>query len=173
MPQPLFMIRPQDSDLDAALAARGYDVVDPVVGYAVDTGGFDPAPPMATFPHWPPLRIAADLWDDAGIGAARLAVMNRAEGPKTVILARTADRAVGVAFVALHGTTAMLHALEVSLPFRRQGCARNILRAAAHWARDHGADTLALAVTEANQGARALYASQGMQGVGQYHYRQK
>ncbi len=173
MPQPLFMIRPQDSDLDAALAARGYDVVDPVVGYAVDTGGFDPAPPMATFPHWPPLRIAADLWDDAGIGAARLAVMNRAEGPKTVILARTADRAVGVAFVALHGTTAMLHALEVSPHHRRQGTARHILAAAAVWSRGQGAQTLALVVTVANTAARALYASQGMQAVGQYHYRQK
>jgi ribosomal protein S18 acetylase RimI-like enzyme len=63
--------------------------------------------------------------------------------------------------------------LEVSPPYRRQGCAQNILRAAAVWARQQGADTLALAVTEANGGARALYASQGMQVVGQYHYRQK
>jgi len=55
---------------------------------------------------------------------------------------------------------------------RRQGCAINILRAAACWAQDHGADTLSLAVTQANAGARALYASLGMEGVEQYHYRE-
>lgn len=173
MPQPLFMIRPQDAELDTALAARGYAVVDPVIGYVVDTAGFVAAPHMATFPHWPPLRIAADLWEAAGIGPARLAVMDRAAGPKTVILARTTDRAVGVAFVALHGSTAMLHALEVQPRHRRQGTARHILAAAAVWARGQGADRLALVVTVANTAARALYASQGMQAVGQYHYRQK
>lgn len=173
MAEPLFMIRPQDSALDAALQARGYAVVDPVVIYLAPTDGFAPPPHMATFPHWPPLQIDADLWDEAGIGTARLAIMHRAQGPKSVILARTADRAAGVAFVALHGTTAMLHALEVSPPYRRQGCARNILHAAAVWAKGHGADRLALAVTQANAGARRLYASQGMEVVGQYHYRHK
>ncbi len=173
MAEPLFMIRPQDSALDAALQARGYAVVDPVVIYAAPTDGFAPPPFFATFPHWPPLQIATDLWAEAGVGPARLAIMHRANGPKIAILARSADRAAGVAFVALHGQVAMLHALEVSKPFRRQGTARNILQAAGVWARGHGADTLALAVTQANAGARALYASQGMRVVGQYHYRQK
>jgi len=173
MPAPLFTIRPQDSALDAALAGRGYRMVDPVVIFAAPTNAFAPAPHMAAFAHWPPLTIAADLWAEAGIGPARLAVMHRVQGPKTVLLGRSADRPAGVAFVALHGTTAMLHALEVSPACRRQGCAQNMLRAAADWASLQGADTLALAVTEANTGARALYASQGMRGVGQYHYRQK
>lgn len=173
MAVPLFCLRPQDEALDDVLAGRGYRVVDPVVICAAATDGFAPPPPMATFAHWPPLRIATDLWAEAGIGAARLAVMQRVQGPKTVILGRSADRAAGVAFVALHGGTAVLHGLEVSAPYRRQGCAQNILRAAADWARGHGADTLALAVTKANGAARALYASQGMRDVGQYHYRQK
>ena len=173
MAAPLFMIRPQDSALDAALQARGYAVVDPVVIYAAPTDGFAPPPFFATFPHWPPLQIALGLWAEAGIGPARLAIMHRAQGPKAVILARTADRAAGVAFVALHRNMAMLHALEVPEPFRRQGTARNILQAAGVWARGQGADTVALAVTQANAGARALYASQGMRVVGQYHYRQK
>jgi GNAT superfamily N-acetyltransferase len=173
MADPFFMIRPQDSALDAALQARGYAVVDPVMIYAAPTAGFAPPPHMATFPHWPPLQIAVDLWAEGHVGPASLAIMHRVQGPKTVILARTADRAAGVAFVALHGTTAMVHALEVSAPYRRQGCARNILQAAAIWASGLGADRLALAVTEANAGARRLYASQGMEVVGHYHYRQK
>ncbi len=169
---PLYLIRPQDAALDAALALRGYASIDPVVVYSAPTASFTPPPHLTSFPHWPPLQVALDLWAAGQIGPARIAVMQRAHGAKTAILARANDRASGVAYVAVHARVAVLHALEVTPAYRRQGCAQNILRAAAHWARGHGADSLALAVTEANQPARALYASLGMQVVGQYHYRQ-
>jgi GNAT superfamily N-acetyltransferase len=170
---PLFLL--QDApDLDAALQAHGYRVVDPVVIYAAPLSTMAQAPdPMTTFPHWPPMAIAQQLWAEAGIGPARLAVMHRVLGPKTAILGRAADRAAGAAFVALHDAVAMLHALEVTPALRRQGSAHNILRAAAVWAQDQGADTLTLVVTEANETARRLYTSLGMAVVGQYHYRQK
>jgi len=170
---PLFMIRDSDAELDAALSARGYSFTDPVVAFAAPVTGFPAPARMTAFPHWPPLRIAADLWAEAGIGPARLAVMHRVTAPKTVILGRTADRASGAAFVAVHLETAMLHALEVTPALRRQGSANNMLRAAAHWAQDHGATQLSLVVTFANEGARHLCASHGMQVVGQYHYWQK
>ncbi len=173
MAQPLFQIRPQDTALDAALAARGYRLIDPVVVYEAPVAGFEAPPRMTTFPHWPPLEIAVDLWAEGGIGAARLAVMQRAKGPKVAILARGADRAAGVAFVALHGSVAMLHALEVTPALRRQGSAQHILRAAAVWAQGMGAETLSLVVTEANAAARHLYTSLSMQVVGHYHYRDK
>ena len=99
--------------------------------------------------------------------------MERTLGPKTVILSRTDDRPSGAAFVALHARTALIHAIEVRPALRRRGAARQILSAAAYWAAQQGADRLALVVTEANTGARALYASLGMQPVGQYHYRHK
>lgn len=172
---PLFLLREGEQALDAALAARGYSVVDPVVIYAASCAaiGTPPPAPLAAFAHWPPLAIAVDLWAAAGIGPARLAVMERVAGPKTAILGRIADRASGAAFVAVDHTCAMLHALEVAPTLRRQGGANNILRLAACWAQDHGAATLSLVVTQANAGARALYASLGMEVVGQYHYRQK
>ena len=171
----LFLIRDGDAALDKALEARGYRIVDPVLAYA------GPAAPLARadlpflggFPHWPPLAIAVALWAEAGIGPARLAVMERVQTPKTAILARSNDRPAGVAFVATAGNIAMLHALEVTPSLRRQGSAHNILTLAARWALDNGADTLSLVVTEANAGARALYASHGMAVVGHYHYRQK
>lgn len=169
----LWMIRPQDAALDAALATRGYHIIDPVIAYAAPVTAFAAPPRMTTFAHWPPLQIAADLWAEGGIGPERLAVMHRAQTPKTAILARNADRPAGAAFVALHGQTALLHALEVSPASRRQGSAQNILNAAAHWAAGHGADTLALVVTVANQPARALYERMGMQPAGRYHYRQQ
>jgi GNAT superfamily N-acetyltransferase len=169
---PLFLIRAGDVALDSALDARGYRIHDPVVAYAVAAQDIPPPPLMTTFPHWPPLAIANALWAAGGIGPERLAVMHRAPGPKTAILARAGDRPAGIAFVAMAGTTAMLHALEVSPAHRRQGSAQNILAAAAAWTLAQGGDTLALVVTAANIAARNLYASRGMQGVGHYHYRQ-
>ena len=173
-PCALFLIRNGDEALDAALAQRGYGVVDPVVVYTAPTAMLagDGADHMTTFPHWPPMELARALWADAGIGPGRLAVMERVQGPKCTILGRTNDRASGVAFVACHGRHAMLHALAVSPVHRRQGSAQNILRAAAQWAQTAGADTLSLVVTVANEPARALYAAMGMQEVGHYHYRQ-
>lgn len=170
----LFLVRDGEEALDRMLEGLGYRVVDPVVGYAMPLAGRGEAPadPMAAFAHWPPLAIAAQLWAEAGIGPARLAVMARAPGPRTAILARAQDRPTGVGFVAISGQTAMLHALEVAPGQRRQGAGRSILRLAAQWAQEHGAETLALAVTAANTPARSLYDGWGMSVVAQYHYRE-
>ena len=170
---PLFMVRPGQNDLDAALAARGYDKVDPVVIYrgAVADLAREAPPPVSAFHLWPPLHIMEELWQEAGIDPGRRAVMDRAAAPKTAILGRTDDRAVGVAFAACHGKTAFLHALDVAETHRRQKTAVNMLREAAIWAQDQGAVTLVILVTEANAPARALYASLNMKVVGNYHYR--
>jgi GNAT superfamily N-acetyltransferase len=166
---PLFLIGSGDMALDAAL--DHYHLIDPVTAYSALLE------PVLTkndtcFPHWPPLAIAARLWADAGIGPARIAVMHRAMGPKTAILARGGDRAAGVCFAAMSGKDVMIHALEVALPHRRQGSAQMLLRAAARWAAEHGAARLSLVVTTANTPARTLYEKIGMQVVGAYHYRQ-
>ncbi len=173
--RPLFQIRAGDDALDQALQSRGYHVVDPVIAYAVPSAELaqPPVPPMAAFAHWPPLAICTALWAEGGIGPARLAVMQRANGPKAAILSRTNDRPTGTAFVAVHDQTAMLHALEVSAAARRQGSAHKILRASAQWSLQNGATTLSVVVTRANAPACALYASLNMQGVGHYHYRQR
>lgn len=171
---PLFMIRPGDDALDADLAARGYKVIDPVVLLAAPVEAFDPPEEMRAFPHWPPLALLRDIWAEGGIGPGKLAVMKRAQGPKTAILGRAPggiDRASGAAFVAISKDLAMIHAIEVLPTLRRQGSAHNILRAAAKWSQDNGARWLSLVVLEENAAARALYAFQNMKPVGQYHYR--
>lgn len=172
---PLFLIRAGEEALDGVLNAQGYRMLDPVVVYAVATADLarNPPEPMSCFAHWPPLAIATQLWSEAGIGPGRLAVMHRAQGAKVAILSRRNDRPTGIAFVAMSKYCAVLHALEVAQSRRRQGSAHNLLRAAACWAQDQGADTLALMVTKANDPARRLYASVGMATVGHYHYRQK
>ena len=174
MAEPLVLIRPVDASLDAALAWRGWWIVDPVVVYAAPVVELmADLPPLSAFPHWPPLAIARSIWDAGGIGPSRLNVMERAAGPKAAILARDGDRPAGGAVVACHGADAMLHALEVRPPLRRRGTGETLLRAAAVWAAGQGADRLSLAVTQRNSAARALYARLGMQVVGQYHYRMK
>ena len=169
----LFMIRDGDDRLDQMLAARGYGILTPVYLYAGEIAAMaDPAPdPMTAFTLWPPFEIMRDLWAEGDIGPARLAIMDRVKGPKTAIMGRSRDRVSGVAFVAVEGRAAMLHALHVAPAFRRQGSAVNIMRKAAGWAQDHGATELFLAVTMQNEAANALYASLGMRIVGQYHYR--
>ena len=173
--EPLFMVRDGEQRLDQALAARGYLIRDPVTLYAAPVAQMAAVPPkpMTTFPHWPMLEILRDIWADGGIGPGRIAVMERAEAPKCVILGRINDRAAGVAFIACHGETAMLHALHVVSEQRRNGIAVHIMRAAAAWAQDVGATQISVVVTDANKAANALYASLGMQIVGHYHYRVK
>lgn len=174
MAAPLFLVRAGDMELDASLAARGYRIVDPVVAYSAPTSALAGAlDPLAAFAHWPPLQIACSLWAEGGIGPERLAVMARVKGAKTALLARMADKPVGVAFVALHGADAMLHALEVGQRFRRKGAGSILLTAAANWALAQGAGRLSLVVTERNLAARAMYARAGMAVVGQYHYRMR
>jgi len=173
--KPLFRVRNGEAALDGLLEEKGYRIGDPTLLYVTPITEMTntPVPPVTAFQVWPPLAIMADIWAAGGIGAARLAVMDRVKGPKTAILARQADQPAGTAFVALQGSIAMIHAIEVLPALRRQGVARNILHAAGHWAQDHGADWFALAVTRANTGANKLYTALGMQVVGDYHYRIK
>jgi GNAT superfamily N-acetyltransferase len=174
MADPLILIRAGDEALDAALQARDWRLVDPVVAYAAPVEQLrTELAPLAAFAHWPPLQIACSIWEDGGIGPARVAVMDRVTGAKCTILARSADRPAGAAFVACIGQDAMLHALEVRPHQRRRGVGGILLHAAANWASLQGAVRLSLVVTAQNTAARALYARLGMQVVGHYHYRMK
>lgn len=169
----LFMIRQGDEALDAMLAARGYRVVDPVNLYVVPVADIatERPPRITTFTVWEPLAIQIDIWAEGGIGPGRIAVMQRAKGPRTSLIGRLNDHPGGTGFVAIHDGTAMVHALEVLEPQRKQGMGRYFMREAAFWAQANGATHLAVACTQGNEGANALYSSLGMTLVGQYHYR--
>lgn len=170
---PLFMVKPDQSALDAQLAMLGYEVIDPCNAYAapVEAMSDTPVPRVTILPHWEPLAIAREIWAEAGIGPARVEVMKRVKGPKVTLLGRHKDKPAGVAHVGIHENIAMLHALEILPHQRRQGMGQWFMRAAAIWAQDNGADVLTVICTKANDGANALYTSLGMQAVGGYHYR--
>jgi N-acetylglutamate synthase len=171
---PLFQLRPEHTDLHAALATRGYRVFDPTLIYVAPIESLaQQAPAVSLFDIWPPLAIMAEIWAAGGIGQERLAVMARAPEPRTGLVARIEDRAAGAAFCAVVDQIAMIHAVEVAPAFRRRGLGQIMLRGAAHWAQPQGAVWLGLAVTEGNAPARALYERAGMRPVTRYHYMQK
>lgn len=170
--RPLVLIRPGEDALDALLAERGFAALDPTLVLAAPAAAlaFDVTPEEA-IDCAGPLACMAAIWAAGGIGPARLAVMDRAAGPKTWLLGRLGDRPAACGFVALHAGVAMLHALEVAPGSRRRGLAALVVRAAAGWARERGADTIAMAVTEANAASRGLAGRLGFVEAARYHYR--
>lgn len=164
-PPPLVHLCEGEEALDAALAEMGYRIDDTVILYHAATA--DLRGPSGARAIWPPSDVALAAWAASGkIGPSRLAVMERCARPKAVM-----ERDGAAAFVAVTGDLAVLHALEVAPPRRRHGLARDLLRGAADWAAAQGASRLALAVSEDNAPARALYAAAGMVECGRYHYR--
>lgn len=171
---PLFMIREGDDVLDQTLAANGYDVIDPVNMYLapIDALTDRPIPPVTCFEIWPPLAMMAEIWSQGGIGADRLAVMDRAK-TKTGILARWNEKPAGVAFAGLHQHICMVHAVEVLTHQRRQGVAQWMMRKAAVWAQQNGAEWISVLCVKENVPANRLYQRLGFEASGAYHYRIK
>lgn len=171
----LFQLREGEEALDATLAARGYEVVDPVTMYVIEVAALtqNVPPRTAAIPAWEPLKIMEEIWAAGGIGPERIDVMRRAKGKKTGMISRWNDQPAGASFLAIHEGVGMVHALEILPHQRRQGVARFLMHRAAIWTQQHGGTHLAVICTTANDGANALYTSLGMCVVGQYHYRQK
>lgn len=174
---PLFQIwpetvRPGNAALDAALEAEGYRLHDATRLMAAPVAVLATAPWDVSVIAGPaPIALMREIWAAGGIGPGRVAVMERAAGPRAFLFGRLGDRPAACAFVACHGRTAMLHGLEVVAGARRQGVGTAVTRAAAAWAGTEGAEVLALAVLAANTAARAAYGRAGMQEAGRYHYR--
>ncbi|MEM9966804.1 MAG: GNAT family N-acetyltransferase [Pseudomonadota bacterium] len=170
--RPLFSIRQDDERLDAQLAAAGYEIVDPVVMYTlpIDRLTDRHIPPVTAFEIWEPLAIMEEIWQQGGIGAARIEVMRRVQ-VKTAIFARWRDRPAGVAFAGVHHDICMVHAVEVLPHQRRQGVAVWMMRRAAFWGAARGARYICVLCVVKNQAANALYRALGFEEAGRYHYR--
>lgn len=168
----IFQVRDGESDLDAVLNSRGYRPVDATLILSAPVSAIPAMAPSGNAIFCAaPLSCMREIWDAGGIGPGRMATMDRAATPRTWILGRLNDNPTGCAFVSIHEDVAMLHALETAVTARRNGLGRAMTQAAAHWARDHGAIRLTLAVTEANNAARSLYTELGFEQTSRYHYR--
>lgn len=169
---PMFRVLDDDALLIAALREAGYRRDTPTTIMQAPVAALTglPVPPLTTFAVWPPLAIQRDIWAAGSINAARQGVMDRVAAPRAAILGRMDDRAAGSAFAAISGGIAMVHAVEVLPAFRRRGLAGWIMRQAAIWAADQGADRIGLAVSRANTGARAAYDRLGFVEAAGYSY---
>lgn len=144
---PLFMIRDGDEALDQLLEFHGYEVVDPVVMYSISVNALMDIeiPLVTTFCVWEPLAIMAEIWAKGGIGPTRLDVIGRAVN-KTGILSRWNEQPAGAAFAAISDGVCMVHAIEILEHQRRQGVGVWMMRQAAFWAAEQGAQELAVYV---------------------------
>jgi GNAT superfamily N-acetyltransferase len=167
---PLFMIRESDLDLDTALAVQGYKVVDPVVllGQRLSKSFTQSTKFRA---HEAPTIEQLEIWENGGVGPARIDVMQRAKGPKCFAAFQNGSDTVATAFVAIHEGIAMVHAVEVPLAHRRRGYGLRIMKDIQSWAAANGAESLVVLTVRANVAARSLYENMGMTEMGAYHYR--
>lgn len=170
----LFQLTPDQVIADKILQDRGYQIVDPTVlmSSSINDLHLPDVPPVTTFLGWPELQVQREVWAEGGIGSPRIAVMHRVHGPKITVLGRINDRVMGTCFAAISDGIAMVHALEIRDAARRQRLGTYMMAAASHWAAEsHGAAYLAIATTEANAAAQALYEKIGMHKTCRYHYR--
>lgn len=171
--KPLFMIQNSQEPLDIALAERGYETVDPTnIRLAPVNALTDLAlPPVTAFSVWEPLAVMLEIWDEGGIDAPRLRIMDRCTGPKTGLFGRVSDRPAGSGFCAIQNGIALVHALEIREEHRGKGLGAWMMRCAAIWAERQGAHWIGALATEANEPANGLYSALRMETVGRYHYR--
>lgn len=168
MQDPLFQLGAEDGPIDLALAARGFVWHDPVVIMATDPQGIAGQPAPCGWPAPPEVQA---LWAKGKIGAARLAVMDRVQGPKAALWLEHQGQPMAVGFCGIAQDFAGVHAVFVDPACRGQGLGRQLMQGIAQWAVAQGAQQMALAVTLANSAARRLYTRLGMDEIGTSHYR--
>ncbi len=170
--RPLFMLREGEERLDAFLAARGYVVMDPVVGYVAPVGvlATERPPPVTTFEVWPVLAAQREIWA-GGHRACADCGDGTGEGAEGFPPRAVGRQSGGCSFCC--GASRAWDGSRAGGPAAvpAAGIGAHLIRAAAFWAAGQGAEAVGLVVTEANAGARALYEGMGMQVAARYHYR--
>lgn len=160
--------------LDAALAQRGYQRVDPSLVLWRPLGPADrsvPAPTTLPWPAW--LEAFQAVSGKLGPGqATHLAMLQAIAAPcAPAVWPSDSPRCAGLA--VLHQGWAGLFDVATAPDARRQGLARALCEQLLHWAATQGAHHAYLQVVQANAPARALYARLGFVTAYRYWYRVK
>jgi GNAT superfamily N-acetyltransferase len=175
---PVFRVTPlAEPGLDAALAARGYEAVDPSLVLAADIAslagdfGLLPAPAPDPFAGWLDAFGSATQADAASVAALgdMLRVLVPPAGFVRVPARDGGDGAYAMGVLEA-GDLGVFEVLTVP-EARRQGLAAKALAALAAWAIPHGARRAYLQVAAENAPARSLYARLGFREIYRYHYR--
>ncbi len=112
---------------------------------------------------WSPMRAAAPSPDDF---AERQDIVLRTRGGSAFAVADDAAVGLGRLTVDLIG----LYLMRTAPSARRQGYARDIVRALCAWGKENGARNAYLQVEASNAPAVALYANEGFARAYAYHY---
>lgn len=175
----LFRITPfvQPPDLDAALAARGYDAHETTL---VQVKSLAQAPEVAPLPGVEVVTPTADAFADAvaalqhATPAQRDAYYERlVDSPLATraLIAQGPDATVGVGTVMLDDGLAGIFSMATAPDMRGRGVATALLGHLLAWAWDHGATHAYLQVDANNHRALAVYRRFGFATAYTYHYR--
>jgi RimJ/RimL family protein N-acetyltransferase len=156
--------------LDDALAARGYDAVDPTVVMTADVPEVPgDVPDELSIDDFPSPDWLALWWSVDGRYREHIAVVRDIVTGVAAAYAHIPGRAVGRGVP--QGEWYGIYCMAVAPPVRRRGFGGEVLRALLGHARKQGARRAYLIVLERNAAARALYERAGFRVAGQYHYR--
>lgn len=175
----LFRITPfvQPPDLDAALAARGYEEHETTLVQVVRLAQ---PPEVVVLPDVEVTSPSADVFADAvavlqhATPAQRDAYYERlVDSPLSTraLLAHGAGGAVGVGTVMLDDSLAGIFSMATAPDMRGRGVATALLGRLLAWAWDHGATHAYLQVDAENHRALAVYRRFGFATAYTYHYR--
>jgi len=159
--------------LAEALAQRGYRPHMPTLVMTRTLGAMPPADRPVTLDDeptdsfWTPLRLAAPSPEDF---AERADIVMRTKAPRTFAIARLAHQPAAIGFGDVTDGLLGLYLMRTAPNARRQGLARDIVRALCGWGPLHGAHTAYLQVEQSNEAAVALYASDGFETAYSYSY---
>jgi ribosomal protein S18 acetylase RimI-like enzyme len=162
-------------DLDACLAARGYEVeapTDVLVAKAALLRRGSTRHPVTTAPtpspDWAKCWLASGARDEA---AKRRALLARLPEATVFALARTQEEPMGIGLAVIEREWAGIFAMQTAAPYRGQGVARALLDALIARAGAAGANRLYLQVEQDNAVAQRLYLRAGFGFAYSYHYR--
>lgn len=178
---PIFQLSPltRPSDLETALAGRGYESYSPVTVQVASAAEAAQGRAREGLQLEVRGRLPEDWFELSGtqgryVGEATLVyrrMMERVAPRACFVLARRADEPVGVG-LGVHGRGWVGVFSMLTLPEHRGlGIGREILREIAHWAVVRGGDRLYLQVEVENEAAQALYGGAGFKTLYEYHYR--
>lgn len=169
--KPIFRISPLVPEwLDAALAGRGYTVLDPTLTLIADGGG-EPDP------DWHEARDVTDAWCAAYAAASGVpphhvptmrAMFSRIIPEVAFGTLRSGGEVAGWAMVVRDGAHVGIADVVIRPELRGRGLGRRLMRAVLAGAAGR---TAWLHVTEANTAARGLYAALGFTEAYRCHYR--
>lgn len=161
------------ADLAAALQRHGYAPHMPTL-VMTRTLGHTPAPDRTVKVHdsptgefWTPLRAAAPSAEDF---AERADIVMRTTPPRAFAVAHLDHQPAAIGFGDITDGLLGVYLMRTAPKARRQGLARDIVRALCGWAAANGARAAYLQVEESNDAAVALYAQDGFAAAYRYQY---